>query len=117
MPLLNVYTSARLPAPAKRETLLRGLSTLVARAVGKPERWVMVALEPRAEMLFAGTRAPACYAELKNVGRLSGKKVAAIMAELCPALAKGLRVPQDRVYVEFTNASGALWGWNGETFG
>ena len=117
MPLLNVYTSARLLPPRRRAAALARLSALVAAGVGKPERWVMVALEPRAEMLFAGTRAPACYAELKNVGRLGPKKIAALSASLCAALTEELGVTRDRVYIEFTNANGALWGWNGETFG
>jgi hypothetical protein len=26
-------------------------------------------------------------------------------------------MPQDRIYIEFTNADGALWGFDGGTFG
>jgi hypothetical protein len=31
-------------------------------------------------------------------------------------LARALEVAPDRIYIEFTNADGALWGWNGTTF-
>jgi hypothetical protein len=28
-----------------------------------------------------------------------------------------LALPEDRIYIEFTNADGALWGFDGSTFG
>jgi phenylpyruvate tautomerase PptA (4-oxalocrotonate tautomerase family) len=117
VPLLNVFTSVAPPRAAAQAALLRRLSGVVARGVGKPERWVMIALEPRAQISFAGSSAPACYAELKNVGRLGRRKIAALSETLCEELARGLRIPKDRIYVEFTNADGALWGWDGGTFG
>ena len=68
-------------------------------------------------MTFAGTSAPACYAEVKNVGSLSPEQVEKLSVVFCAALSNHLGVPQDRIYLEFTNADGAYWGWNGETFG
>ena len=104
-------------ATADAEPLLTTLSALLARELGKPEEYVMVAFEPRARMSFGGTSAPACYAELKNVGHLDAARVASLSETLCSALAGGLGVAKDRIYIEFTNADGAYWGWNGETFG
>jgi phenylpyruvate tautomerase len=115
MPLLNVFTSAALPAD--RPAWLRHLSALLSRELDKPEDYVMVILTPRPDMSFGGSTDPACYAELKNVGHLSEGRVAELSTKLCAELAAGLRVPADRIYVEFTNADGALWGWNGTTFG
>jgi phenylpyruvate tautomerase len=89
----------------------------VAKAVGKPEQYVMVIVNPRPEMTFGGSGEPACYAELKNVGQFSTAEVEALSRTLCAELGAGLRVPQDRIYIEFTNADGALWGWDGSTFG
>ncbi len=116
MPLLNVLTSA-LPEPARRAPLLASLSGLLARELGKPERYVMVALDGCADMSFAGTPEPACYAELKNVGSLAAQDAERLSGVLCAALSRGLGVAADRIYIEFTNADGALWGWNGGTFG
>jgi phenylpyruvate tautomerase len=77
----------------------------------------MVTLGPRADMSFGGDSArPACYAELKNIGQLDGAQTAQLSRLLCAELAARLDVAQDRIYIEFTNADGALWGWNGETF-
>jgi hypothetical protein len=54
--------------------------------------------------------------ELKNVGTLAAEQVEDLSRKLGGELAAGLGVPADRVYIEFTNADGALWGWNGSTF-
>jgi hypothetical protein len=115
MPLLNLFTAAELPAD--RTAWLRALSGLLARSLDKPEEYVMVIANPRPDMIFGGSSEPACYAELKNVGQLSAAEVETLSAELCRALSTALKVPGDRIYIEFTNADGALWGWDGATFG
>jgi phenylpyruvate tautomerase PptA (4-oxalocrotonate tautomerase family) len=117
MPLLQVFTSAHPADEHQRAHMLKSLSALVARLLGKPERYVMISLAARAEMSFAGSGAPACYAELKNVGTLSPDQVENLSKVLCQELSIGLGVPADRIYIEFTNADGAMWGWNGGTFG
>jgi phenylpyruvate tautomerase PptA (4-oxalocrotonate tautomerase family) len=117
MPLLNLFSSAKQPdEPALAQTL-KSLSSLLARELGKPERYVMVGLGPRMDISFAGSREPACYAELKNVGQLSSEKVEQLSRVLCEAIAKALGVAHDRIYIEFTNVDGALWGFDGGTFG
>jgi len=117
MPLLNLFSSAARPDEAALSHMLGAFSTLLARELGKPERYVMVGLAPRMDMSFAGSREPACYAELKNVGRLAPEKVEHLSTVLCDAIAKALALPKDRIYIEFTNADGALWGFDGGTFG
>jgi phenylpyruvate tautomerase PptA (4-oxalocrotonate tautomerase family) len=117
MPLLQLFTSAHPVDEHKRAQLLKSLSALVARVLGKPESYVMISLAAPTEMSFAGSGAPACYAELKNVGTLSPDQVENLSKILCQELATGLGVPEKRIYIEFTNADGAMWGWNGGTFG
>jgi hypothetical protein len=117
MPLLNLFTSAELPDQVALAQMLKSFSSLLAHELGKPEHYVMVGLGPRMDISFAGSREPACYAELKNVGRLSGEKVENLSQVLCEAIGKALGVAHDRIYIEFTNADGALWGFDGGTFG
>jgi phenylpyruvate tautomerase len=117
MPLLNLFSSAKQPDEPALGQMLASFSSLLARELSKPERYVMVSLVPRATMSFAGSREPACYAELKNVGTLSAEKVEDLSQLLCTAIAQALALPQDRIYIEFTNADGALWGFDGGTFG
>jgi phenylpyruvate tautomerase len=117
MPLLNLFSSAKQPDEPALSQMLRSFSKLLATELSKPERYVMVGLAPRMDMSFAGSRDPACYAELKNVGRLSPDKVEQLSGLLCDAIARALALPRDRIYIEFTNADGALWGFDGGTFG
>jgi hypothetical protein len=117
MPLLNLFSSAPQPEEPALAQMLKAFSSLLARELGKPERYVMVGLAPRLEISFGGSRDPACYAELKNVGQLEQEKVEHLSEILCDAIAKALTLPRNRIYIEFTNADGALWGFDGGTFG
>jgi phenylpyruvate tautomerase PptA (4-oxalocrotonate tautomerase family) len=117
MPLLNLFSSAPEPQEPALSQMLKSFSSLLAHELGKPERYVMVGLAPRMQMSFAGSREPACYAELKNVGELDQEKVEHLSEVLCEAIAKALALPRNRIYIEFTNADGALWGFDGGTFG
>jgi phenylpyruvate tautomerase len=117
MPLLNLFSSAPEPQEPALSQMLKSFSSLLAHELGKPERYVMVGLAPSMQMSFAGSREPACYAELKNVGELGQDKVEHLSEVLCEAIAKALALPRNRIYIEFTNADGALWGFDGGTFG
>jgi len=117
MPLLNLFSSAKQPDEPALSQTLKSFSKLLATELGKPERYVMVGLAPRMDMSFAGSREPTCYAELKNVGRLSPDKVEALSALLCDAIAKALALPRDRIYIEFANADVGVWWFDGGTFG
>jgi phenylpyruvate tautomerase len=117
MPLVQVFTSAPAPAADAQKTLLADLSKLLAARFGKPERWVMTCLCPELAMTFGGAPAPAAFVAVKNVGKMSAADTTALSGALCDRLSAGLGVARDRIYVEFTDAVGYLWGWNGETFG
>jgi phenylpyruvate tautomerase len=117
MPLLNLFTSAKHPEEPALSQMLGSLSTLLARELGKPVHYVMVGLAPRMEMSFGGSRDACCYAELKNVGQLSSETVEHLSEVLCDAIAQALALPKNRIYIEFTNADGAMWGFDGGTFG
>lgn len=114
MPLLKITTS--ISPNAEHGKLLANLSQLCADRLGKPESYVMTAIEHPALMTFAGTTEAACYVELKNVGRFTEGLTQQLSAELCERLSSGLGVAKNRIYIEFTDAEGYLWGYDGETF-
>jgi hypothetical protein len=116
MPLINVFTSKTPPAPERVDALLLNLSRTLARELGKPESYVMTCLNPPTRMTFGGSDAPACYAEIKNIGELSQDTTARITKTLCQLLSSELDVPQNRIYLEFTCTAPHLFGFNGETF-
>ncbi len=114
MPYLKIQTNTPLTAEATK-TLLGKASRSVASQLGKPKSYVMVALGAPIPMLFAGSDAPLAYLELKSIG-LPEAKTAALSKALCELMAQEAGVKQERVYIEFANAKGALWGWGGGTF-
>ena len=116
MPLIQVFTSAGPPADGAKD-LLADLSKLAAARFGKPERWVMTCLVPGLPMTFGGERAPAAFVAVKNIGKMSGDDTETLSREICARLSRALGVPSDRIYIDFADAVGAMWGWNGETFG
>lgn len=114
MPYLKIQTNQALSDTARGE-LLKHASSTVAKALGKPESYVMIALDPTLPMLFAGSDTPCAYLELKSIG-LPEAKTAALSAALCELTEKTLDVPPERTYIEFTDAPRAMWGWNRSTF-
>jgi len=115
MPLLKITTSA--PPSPEHGHLLADLSRLVAERLGKPESYMLTAIEHPDIMTFGGTTAPTCYVELKNVGRFTPELTQRLSSELCERLSAALGVAQDRIYIEFGDAQGYLWGHDGDTFG
>jgi len=116
MPLIKVQTSVS-PDPSQVESLLQQLSASLAKHTGKPEAYVMTALEPGVAMTFGGTLDPVCYVEVKNIGSMSPSQTKAMSQDFCQQISQAIAVPANRTYIEFADAKGAMWGWNGSTFG
>jgi phenylpyruvate tautomerase len=114
MPLVRIVSSAA-PPPAP-DALLTDLSALLAHELGKPEAYVMTCLEPRASMTFAGTDAPSCLVEVKNIGVLGPDLTRRLSAAITARLVAAFRVPSDRVYIEFVEVRAHHWGHDGGTF-
>jgi phenylpyruvate tautomerase PptA (4-oxalocrotonate tautomerase family) len=117
MPLVQVFTSAPAPAADAGKALLADLSKLLAARFGKPERWVMTCLVPGQAMTFGGTPAPAAFVAVKNIGKMTPADTTKLSGEISERLTGALGVARDRIYIDFADAVGYQWGWNGETFG
>ncbi len=116
MPLIKVQSSVPSPSATQIEALLKELSSRLARHLGKPESYVMTLFEGNVPMTFAGTTDPACYIEIKSIGAM-GSKTKAMSQDFCHQISTALGVPQNRIYIEFEDVAGAMWGWDGSTFG
>jgi phenylpyruvate tautomerase PptA (4-oxalocrotonate tautomerase family) len=117
MPLIKVQSSVDSPEPGAVEGLLKVLSAKLAKHLGKPESYVMTAFEPNVAMTFAGTVEPVCYIEVKSIGTMSPAQTQAMSQDFCQIVNEKLGVPAKRIYIEFADAKGAMWGWNSSTFG
>ena len=114
MPYLKIQTNQEI-APEQSSSWLKQASSLVADQLGKPERYVMVVMEPPQPMVFAGSDDPTVFMELKSIG-LSESQTPDLSNALCELAHETLGVAQDRIYIEFSDAPRKMWGWNGATF-
>ena len=114
MPLLSIETNQGItetdPAP-----LLEAASHLVAETLGKSEAYVMVKVSHNPNMMFAHDRQPLAFLQLKSIG-LKEEQTAALSAALCELMDSHLGIPGNRTYIEFTDVSRTMWGWNGGMF-
>ena len=117
MPLIKVQASIAAPEHSQVEGLLKTLSSALAKHTGKPETYVMTAFEPEVAMTFGGTTDPVCYVEVKSVGSMSPNQTKAMSQEFCQTINRTIAIPTDRIYIEFADAKGYMWGWDGSTFG
>ena len=114
MPFLRIQTNTEL-SPSRAKALAAKASALVAHQLGKPERYVMTAVEHNPAMQFAGTDAPLAYLELKSIG-LEETATAEASRVLCQLVATETGVDPERIYIEFSAAPRKMWGWNSGTF-
>lgn len=114
MPFLKIQTNQPLEA-VDQQALLEKASTLVSAQLGKPENYVMVAIEAGQNMLFAGTNSPLAYLELKSIG-LPESATQDLSDHLCTLMAQELDIEKNRTYIEFADAPRHMWGWDGRTF-
>jgi phenylpyruvate tautomerase PptA (4-oxalocrotonate tautomerase family) len=114
MPYVLIQTNLDIPSAKQQEVMQRFSQTLSAE-LGKPEVYVMVALQPKTPMLFAGKADPAAYLELKSIS-LPNNLIASLSETLCNLMEELLEVPPSRVYIEFSSVQSKMWGWDGATF-
>lgn len=114
MPLLTLETNLVLEDITKAK-LASDASRLVAEQLGKPERYVMVRVQDRQVMQFAGDDAPTAYVELKSIN-LPEDGTKDLSAAICAFIERETTIPGERIYIEFANAPRHLWGMNGTTF-
>ena len=117
MPLLKVQSSISNPDPQIVTALLKGLSSKLAEHLKKSEAYVMTSFESGLPMTFGGTEEAACYVEIKSVGTMNALQTQAMSHEFCDYIESELGISKRRIYIEFADAKGAMWGWNGRTFG
>ena len=114
MPYLLIQTNQRIDDSQSR-ILLQKSSRTIADFLGKPENYVMVAIQASTPMLFAGNDQPLAYLRLKSLGlpESSTEKFSRILCEL---LNRELDINPDRIYIEFSSPESHMWGWNNGTF-
>ncbi|MGY6530072.1 MAG: phenylpyruvate tautomerase MIF-related protein [Cyanobacterium sp.] len=116
MPLIKIQSSINNIEQSKIQNLLTTLSSQLAKHLSKPESYVMTAFEQNINMTFGGTFEPVCYVEIKSVGTMSPSQTKAMSKDFCNEINQQLAIDLNRIYIEFADAKGSMWGWNGSTF-
>ncbi|WP_455220430.1 phenylpyruvate tautomerase MIF-related protein [Kaarinaea lacus] len=114
MPYLAIQTNQKL-SDEQSAALLQKMSQTVSEILGKPESYIMVAIQDALPMLFAGKPDPVAYLQLKSLG-LPESSTAEFSRALCDLINKELGIAQDRIYIEFSAPERHMWGWNNKTF-
>lgn len=111
MPYLNIVTNA---AIQNEQALLKAVSQTVSKATGKPENYVMVAIEAKANMSMSGSNAPAAFLDYRALGLPEDRT--AFSDTLCTLMNEKLGIAGDRIYISMTDSERQNWGWNHSTF-
>ena len=111
MPYLNIVTNQSITDEA---SLLKTTSLAVSKAAGKPETYVMVAVEAKANMLMGASDAPTAFLDYRALGLPADR--AAFSDTLCRLITEQLGIPGDRIYISMTDSERQNWGWNHGTF-
>ena len=112
MPLINVRVSTS--KVSNPDSLLKELSAELAKATGKPEKYVMSLLQTDVPMTFGGTNSPCCYVVIKSIGELNSSQMT---KTFCNLIESKTAIPASRIYINFENVTPNKWGFNGQTFG
>jgi phenylpyruvate tautomerase PptA (4-oxalocrotonate tautomerase family) len=115
MPLLKLQTTLEIPAD-KRRPLMSSLSKAVASTIGKPEQYVMVAVD-EAAIIMSGNEGEAAFVDIRSIGGLGGDVNRKLSQQVCKLLGDSLGIPSERVFLNFTDVPASHWGWKGGTFG
>ncbi|HAO24153.1 MULTISPECIES: phenylpyruvate tautomerase MIF-related protein [unclassified Methylophaga] len=111
MPYLNIVTNQPINDEA---ALLKVASKTVAQASGKPESYVMIAVESKTAMSFGGSTEPAAILDYRSLGLPSDRK--ALSDALCTMIEEQIGVSGSRTYISMTDSERQNWGWDHSTF-
>ncbi len=114
MPCLVVHRNFPMEG-SKTGDLQDRLCSIIETVLHKPKAFIMVIVDDEKAIRFGGSDERALYIEMKSVG-LPGDSPSQLSREICSAASELLSVPADRIYIEFTDSPGKMWGWNGGTF-
>jgi len=111
MPYLNIVTNQTVP---NETALLNIASKTVAKAASKPESYVMVSIEEKANLMMGGSDAPVAFLDYRALGLPSDRS--AFSDALCAFVTEQLGIEGDRIYISMTDSERQNWGWNHSTF-
>lgn len=111
MPYLNIKTNQAISDEA---AFIKKASATVAKASGKPESYVMIAVDQQIPMSMGGSDAPTALLDYRALGLPGDRK--AFSDALCSLVSTELSIAGDRIYISMADSERQNWGWNHSTF-
>lgn len=111
MPYIKIQTNKEI----NDKEIVTELSKRIASVLGKPEDYVMAAVDDGVTMSMSGSLDPAVFVELKSIG-LPDTETGRISEVICNFIEEKMNIAGDRVYIVFSDVNRKMWGWNGRTF-
>lgn len=112
MPLFRIQSNVKIK---DKEALLQRASTKMCEILDKPEAYMLVQFQKVKHLIFNGSTDGFVHAEVKAVN-LNESATETLSKQVCEFLSEEFNISTKRIYVEFTNARGAMWGWDGKVF-
>ncbi|XP_071479683.1 macrophage migration inhibitory factor-like [Diadema antillarum] len=113
MPILHVSTNVKdVDIPSDFQA---NLSSVFQKAIGKPEKYIMVHLLPNQMMMFGGSREPLAKVDLASIGNL-GVEENKVLTQVISAELGKIGIKPDRIVVVFKDIAAQDAGWNNTTF-
>ena len=114
MPLFKIETNHQINTD-EFQSIQKKSSEFIAEMLGKPEKFVMVAIEAGKQMMFGGNSKPTAFVQLKSIG-LPIDRCSEFSDRICKLLNDEFGIQPDRVFIDFTDLQRNMFGWNGKTF-
>lgn len=114
MPYFSIDTNEPIEETVQ-QPLLKIASVFVAKLLGKPESVVMVQIRHDQTLLFGGSNERAAFVQLRSIG-LPQERCPEFTAKISHFVEDEFKIPQGRVFIEFQDLQGKMFGWNGKTF-
>ncbi|MBF0225875.1 MAG: hypothetical protein HQK76_10510 [Desulfobacterales bacterium] len=114
MPYLKVETNLNFEGQ-DISGVCKKISEFTAGILGKPEQFMMVSLSPNITMTLSGNTDPTAFVQLKSIG-LAKDKCPELSKKICEFFEQDFKIPSDRIYIEFKNIDGKMFGWKKGTF-
>ncbi|OWA52707.1 putative Macrophage migration inhibitory factor [Hypsibius exemplaris] len=114
MPTFKLHTNV--PKSQIPVDLLKELTDLLADALQKPKMYLCIHIVPDQIMSFAGTEEPCGHAFLGSIGSIGGEKNKELAKILFNKIEERLKIPQNRLYIQFVDYPANDLGFQGKTF-
>ncbi|OPZ77777.1 MAG: Macrophage migration inhibitory factor (MIF) [Alphaproteobacteria bacterium ADurb.Bin438] len=112
MPYIKIETNQDMK---KDKEFCLKISKVVSAITGKPEKSVMSVLELKKIMALGGDVGPCVFVDYKGIN-VNEASIPELTKQLSLYISQEMRIPESKIYLNFTSVPANHWGCNGVTF-